>query len=95
MINRGTFTMVYIMVNTVLFICNPVNPKTTDMIFSRVTNTGRSFIDFPLLHFIPVTEMNILKMMLTMSKIELKYILYIWIIKVSKRKTFYKELTSC
>jgi hypothetical protein len=75
MTNRVIFKIVYIIVNIVLFIYNPVNPKIIDIIFSRVAITGRSFIDFPLLHFIPMTEMYMLNMILNISMIELKYIL--------------------
>ena len=74
MINRTTFKIVYIIVNAILFIYNANNPIIADIIFIRVTSTGRSFIESPLVHFIPMDEKNILKIMLSVSKIELKYI---------------------
>ena len=74
MTNRNPFKIAYIIVNAILFIYNANNPIIADIIFSRVTSTGRSFIESPLVHFIPVDEMNILKIMLSVSKIELKYI---------------------
>ena len=64
--------------NIVLCIYNPTNPNSMEIIFSRVTTTGRSFIVFPLLHFIPRTELYKLKIMLIMIMIELKYMLYIY-----------------
>ena len=75
MISRMTFKIVYIIVNTVLFIYNPVNPEIIDIIFSRAILTGRSFNVFPLLHLTPMTDMYMLNMILNISMIELKYIL--------------------
>jgi len=75
MISRMTFKIVYIIVNTVLFIYNPVNPEIIDIIFSRVILTGRSFNVFPLLHLTPMNDMYMLNMILNISMIELKYIL--------------------